>query len=87
MVFERLHWVHLLAGLVVLVAAAFAVSPASEDVRTDIDPSTGELGVIQLNGPIAYDNGIRDSSISPGTLEDLTTKAVSRGADAILYEI
>ncbi len=87
MVFERLHWAHLLIGLAVLLGVAVAVSPVSGDLRTDIDPSTGELGVIEVEGPISYTNGVRDTGVSPETLDDLTEEAVSNGADALLYEI
>ncbi|MDY6761749.1 MAG: signal peptide peptidase SppA [Candidatus Nanohaloarchaea archaeon] len=87
MVLERLHWMHVLIGLAVLVAAAFAISPASEDVRTELSPSRGELGVIKVTGPISYGDEFRDSGISPRTLDDLTKQATSDGADALLYEI
>ncbi|MDY6766503.1 MAG: signal peptide peptidase SppA [Candidatus Nanohaloarchaea archaeon] len=84
---ERLHWSHVLLGLLVLAAVSFLVSPQAEAFRTDVDPSRGTLAVVKLDGPIAYGNGIQSEGVSPRTVSDLTKKAESSGADAILYEI
>lgn len=70
-----------------LAVAAFLGSPQMEEVRNRLNESTGDLAVIQLDGPIAYSNGVRDSGVSPRTVADLTAQAESDGADAILYEI
>ncbi|MFB6294378.1 MAG: signal peptide peptidase SppA, partial [Candidatus Nanohaloarchaea archaeon] len=86
-VLERLHWMHVLIGLAVLVVVAFAASPAADDIRTQLNPSTGELGVITVEGAISYGGGVQDGGVSPRTLDKLTKQATSDGADALLYEI
>ncbi len=87
MALERLHWSHVLLGLLLLAVGAFMASPHIQDIGTAVNPSKGELAVIQVNGPIAYGNGIRDKGVSPRTISELTAKAEGSGADAILYEI
>ncbi|MDY6769471.1 MAG: signal peptide peptidase SppA [Candidatus Nanohaloarchaea archaeon] len=87
MVLERLHWMHVLVALSLVAVAAFLASPVTEDLRTEVNPATGQLAIVQLDGPIAYGNGFRSEGISPRTVQELTSRAESGGADAILYEI
>lgn len=82
----RLQWYHVLLGLALLTLAAWLVAPGQE-FSSRFDPSSGSVGIVELNGAIAYGNGIGSSGISPESVDSLTQQALDDGADAIIYEI
>lgn len=85
--FERVAWYHLFAGIVLLTAVAVALSPGSEDITSQIDPGTGTLAFVSLEGPISYGTNVQQSGISPEQVSRLTEQAVDEGADAVVYKI
>ncbi|MFB6077225.1 MAG: S49 family peptidase, partial [Candidatus Nanohaloarchaea archaeon] len=85
--FERLTWHHLFILLALLATVSFLISPAATDLRRDLSPRRGEVAVIHLSGPISFGNGLQEKGISPGTIADLTSRAVREGADAVIYRI
>lgn len=81
----KVRWYHLLGAIAGLTVLAFFLSPASGDFRSELDPESGELGIVQVSGAIAFGGG--QDTIGPTQVSDLTDRAVANGADVLLYEI
>lgn len=83
---EEIGWQHVAAVVLALLVLSVLASSVPS-IQHHLDPSSGDLGVVKLNGPITYDTDVRSQGIKPSTVSSMTEQAQKDGADAILYEI
>lgn len=86
MVPDRIGWQHVLGfvGVLVLLGVVAAAIPA---LSMSLDPDTGNVGIVQLNGPIMDESQVGAQGVSPDAIASMTEQAQDDRMDAIIYEI